>query len=188
MPKDIIEIIYQIVKKECGKKTNYWGYSAFTHHFKDVYKNAQSLAKKLGADYEICSLSALFHDFACVHKNNDYENHHLESGKLAEKILRKYNYPQEKIELIKKCIYEHRASKNIKKTSLESKILASADAMSHFQNIPDLFFMVYKIHNLKTDEGLDFVLKKLERSYKKLIPEAKKIIEPQYKAIKVLIK
>ncbi|MCX6806900.1 MAG: HD domain-containing protein [Candidatus Berkelbacteria bacterium] len=101
MTKDIIEKIEQVVKNECKKKTNFFGYTAWSHHIKNVEKNAQNLAKILKADYEICTLSALFHDFASVHKSNQYENHHIESGKLAEEILNRYNYPPQKIKQIK---------------------------------------------------------------------------------------
>ncbi|MCX6806901.1 MAG: hypothetical protein NT135_02160 [Candidatus Berkelbacteria bacterium] len=59
--------------------------------------------------------------------------------------------------------------------------------MAHFQNIPDLFFTAYKIHNMKTDEGENWLLKKLEQSYTKIMPQAKKIIKPKYDALKILL-
>ena len=40
---------------------------------------------------------------------------------------------------------------------------------------------------MSIDEGADFVLQKLERSYNKLSENGKKIITPQYEASKILL-
>jgi hypothetical protein len=37
------------------------------------------------------------------------------------------------------------------------------------------------------EEGKDWVRNKLERSWKKLIPEAKEIVLPKYEAVKLLL-
>jgi len=47
--------------------------------------------------------------------------------------------------------------------------------------------MVYKEKQLSIDEGSQFVLNKLERSYNKLSEKGKKIVLPQYEAAKILL-
>lgn len=99
----------------------------------------------------------------------------------------KYNMSKEDVNLIKKCILNHRGSKLKEKTSPEEICIADADAMAHFYSVPSLLRMVYVEKNMSIDEGADFVLQKLERSYNKLSENGKKIITPQYEASKILL-
>lgn len=60
--------------------------------------------------------------------------------------------------------------------------------MAHFYSVPSLLRMVYVERNMSIDEGAEFVANKLERSYKKLTPQGKALIEPHYEASKILLK
>lgn len=64
-----------------------------------MYDKAVFLAKKYGADIEIVSLGTLLHDIALIKKVGRRSDHHINGAKIAEEILNKYNYPQEKIKL-----------------------------------------------------------------------------------------
>ncbi|PIR62974.1 MAG: metal-dependent phosphohydrolase [Candidatus Pacebacteria bacterium CG10_big_fil_rev_8_21_14_0_10_42_12] len=178
--------IAKIVKKACKADTNIYGYSAWTHHIKTVAKFSRELAKELGADIEIVELSALLHDYASIVDHKFSSNHHIHGARLARELLEKFNYPEEKILQVEHCILSHRASKEILRETLEAEILASADAMAHFANLDTLFSLAFKVKKLEVGEGREFVMKKLDRSWKKLLPEAKKIVAPQYEAAKVL--
>jgi len=179
----ITKEIANLVEKTCKKKSNYYGYGAWSHHIVSVVKYAKILAKKLKADEEVIEIAALLHDYASVLDKKLYPQHHIHGARLAGEILTKYKYPKAKIEIIKKCILNHRASIKRKRASIEEKIIASADSMAHFDNVDSLLQLAYVIHKMGIDEGTKWVLEKLERSYKKLIPEAKEIIEKKYKAI-----
>jgi uncharacterized protein len=52
--------------------------------------------------------------------------------------LRNFDYAQSKIDIIKKCIFEHRGSKIFEKSSKESVCLSSTDVMAHIDNVPSL--------------------------------------------------
>ena len=69
---------------------------------------------------------------------------------------------------------------------MEAKIVASADSMSHFVELHRLFWLAYHRYDMDVEEGKKWVLDKLERSYKKLMPEAKVIIKDKYEAAKKL--
>ena len=183
----MIEEIKELVEKACKKDTNHFGYGVWSHHISSVVKYAKLLAKKLNADEEICEISALLHDYASVINKDWYPEHHIHSARLAEEILSRYNYPKEKIESIKHCIISHRASKNIPQETLEAKIVASADSMAHFDNVHSLLYLAFVVHKKEIDEGTKWVLDKLERSWNKLIPEAKEIIREKYDAIKLAL-
>jgi len=184
----MIEEIRKLVKEACEDKKNEYGYGAWTYHISSVVKYAKLLARKLDADKEIVEIGALLHDYASVLNRDWYPEHHVHSARLAEEILKKHNYPEEKIEKVKHCIYAHRASKNIPRETTEAEIIASADGMAHFDNVSSLLQLAFVTHGKGIDEGTKYVLDKLERDWKKLMPEAKEIIKDKYEAIKLALK
>lgn len=186
--QEIINEIYEEVKRRCSLPSNFYGVGAWDHHIEIVYQIAKNNAKLYGANQDIVSLAALLHDIASV-TNKDYtEEHHLIGAEIAEQLLQKYNLTQEQITLIKKCILNHRGSRLMKKNSPEEICLADADAMAHFYSIPSLLEMVYVEKKLSIDEGAEFVLNKLKRSYNKLSPQGKKIVSSRYKAALLVLK
>lgn len=187
MNKPIIGKIEKLVLSACKKKTNYYGMDACKYHLIPVVKNAKILAKKLKADEEIIEIAAWFHDYSCIVNKKFYPEHHFHSSRLAENFLIKEKYPKNRIEHIKSCIFTHRASKKIKKESLEAKILASADAMAHLEYINDLFHLAFTTHKLGTEKGTKFVYKKINQSWKKMMPEAKKMMRKRYEAIRTIL-
>lgn len=179
----IIEQVEKIVRDTCAKETNKFRYALETH-FAPVVVNAKILAQKLGVDLEIVTLAAWLHDYASVYDAKLMEDHHIHSPKLAQEILSKLNYPQEKIDRVKHCIEAHRGSQGIKRQTIEAECVASADAMAHITEFPALLILAWKVHNMDYQKGIDWALSKMERSWNKLIPEAKELVSEQYEAIK----
>lgn len=185
--KKIIKEIYTEVEKRCMAKTNAYGIGAWDHHIKLVYEIATDICEEYNADYNIVALAALLHDIASVTDKDLTEEHHIHGAKIAEELLSKYNLSNEQTEHIKKCILNHRGSRLVKKTTPEEICIADADAMAHFYSVPSLLRMVYVEKGLSIDEGSEFVLNKLERSYNKLSSKGKEIIKEKYKAAKILL-
>ena len=186
--KKIIKEIYNEVEKRCKADTNAYGIGAWNHHIKTVYEIATNICEEYNANYEIVALAALLHDIASVTNKELTEEHHIHGAKIAEELLTKYQLEKAKIELIKKCILNHRGSRLVKKTTPEEICIADADAMAHFYNVPSLLSMVYVEKGLSIDEGSKFVYDKLQRSYNKLSPKGKEIINPYYEAAKILLR
>lgn len=130
--------IYLIVKERCEQPTNAYGIGAWDHHIKVVYELAKKYSEEYEADTEIVALAALLHDIASVTSSDYTEEHHIIGAQIAEEILMRENYPIERIELIKRCILNHRGSRLVDKTSPEEICVADADAMAHFYSIPSL--------------------------------------------------
>ena len=63
---------------------------------------------------------------------------------------------------------------NLEKNSLEELCVADADAISHFDSIPDLLYLAYVQKGMGIEEGKEFVKEKLKRSFQKLSPEGQK--------------
>jgi len=70
-----------------------------------------ALAKEYNADVEIVELGVI-HDISMPSNIGPQEEHHIYGAKIAEELLTKYNYPQDKIERVKQCVLNHRGSKN----------------------------------------------------------------------------
>ena len=184
---DIIKEIYDEVKRRCMLPSNAYGIGAWDHHIELVYKIAIEICYKYGAKHDIVALAALLHDIASVTDKSYTEEHHIIGAQMAEELLSSYQISREDLELIKKCILNHRGSRLVEKTTPEEICLADADAMAHFYSVPSLLRMVYVEKNMSIDEGAEFVYKKLERSYTKLSDKGKEIILPNYEAAKTLL-
>lgn len=92
---------------------------------------------------------------------------------MAEEILKSYNYPEDKIELVKLCILNHRGSVLKEKTTKEEICVTDAEAISHYDTLPSLFYLAFVQRKLNIDDGMEFVKSKLERSYNKMSQESK---------------
>ena len=184
----VIPYIKKLVEKQAKSKDNFYGYSAYTHHIVIVADLAKKLAKIRKADQEIAEIAAWLHDIASLQHKDFYKDHHTIGAKEAQKILKKINYPEEKIKIVCDAIYAHRGSKNILRKTVEAKCLADADAMAHFLAVYDLFFMVYVIYKMKTDEGKNYVKDKLKRSWHKLSSDARVLIKKEYDAAMIILR
>jgi uncharacterized protein len=64
----------------------------------------------LNADEEICEISAWLHDIKKI--KGESEKHHIYGAEEAVEILKRYNYPEDRIEKIKHCIVTHSSDKS----------------------------------------------------------------------------
>jgi len=182
----VVEKIENLVENECRKDSNIFGYEIWPYHIVPAVKCAKELAKRLNADQEIVEIAALLHDIASI-RHGDPQNHHVRGMDDAQEILTALDYPQDKIEKVKHCILAHRGSKTVKRRTMEAECVASADAMAHFCNIPALLHLTFVKQGMNVEEGAKSTLDKLERSWSKLIPEAKQIVKEKYEAARLIL-
>ena len=76
------------------------------YHINPVVHIALEMAKKLNADVRVVEIAAYLHDVTRI--QGDKENHHITGADYARKFLEKYNFDNEKIKLIERCIRNHR--------------------------------------------------------------------------------
>lgn len=176
----VIKEVQQIVEKACSRDTNVFGYGIWTHHILQVVKIGKKLAEQFSADPEIVEIAALLHDYAGIKDHSLHKDHHIHGAIEAEKILKELNYPEQKIEAVKHCIENHRGSVPGKRGTPEAECLASADAIAHIENVPSLFYLAYAKFDMEIDEGEDWIRKKLNRTYKKINPEFRHLVEEKY--------
>lgn len=183
---NIVQEIKNFVENECKKPSSKYGYEPFLFHFVPVVEYAEKLADELGGDKEIILIAAWLHDIgSIIYGRND---HHITGAKVAEEKLKELGYPVEKIELVRKCILNHRGSQQNFRDSIEEQILAEADVMSNFENIAGIFKAAFVYENLTQGEAKDSVRKKLEDKWRQLhFDSSRKIIRPKYEAAMLLL-
>lgn len=174
----MIDKVREIVKQESDE----WNWN---YHIVIVVDYAKLLAKKLDADEELVELGALLHDIGRVKFGG--KDHDVTGIPEAERILKKLNYPEDVIEEVKHCVESHRGSKDIMPKTVTAKIIANADAMSHFDIIPALFEIILKKKG-DFEEAFQFLYDKIGRDWNKklTIPEAKEMVKDKYNAFKLL--
>lgn len=164
---DIINKIRNEVEYRCNLPSNFFGRGCFDH-IESVAFHSVELAKIYGANEEICEIAAWLHDIASVTDYDLYKEHHIHGTYIAEEILESMNYPKNKIEIVKRCILNHRGSVTSERESLEEICVADADAISHYDNVPSLLHLAYVQREMSVTEGIEFVKSKLDRSYAKM--------------------
>lgn len=121
--KKIIEIVQD--KLTCSAHN-------LDHVFR-VYNLCLLIAKhEENVDLEVLIPSALLHDIARVEESKDKTgeiDHAILGSEIAEDILRKLQYEEEKIEKIKHCIISHRFRTGNEPNTIEAKILFDSDKL-----------------------------------------------------------
>lgn len=171
------------VYKICEKKYTRVDYK---YHVLLVVKYAKLLAKKYKVDQELAELAALLHDIGRLEMKDDPE-HHTIGVPRAERILKKIGYPKETREAVKYCVLTHRTGRGPAPKTMLAKIVANADAMSHFDMLP--VFFRWRAQREEIEDTVAWVEQKLKKDLKEKItlPEAKKMVKSNYKAIQQLL-
>lgn len=111
----------------------------------------------------------------------------MHGARLAEEILKDFDYPQNKIDQVKHCIEAHRGSKMAEKLTKEALCVADADSMAHFDSVSSLFYLAFFSHKMDIDQANDWIREKLQRSWNKFSDEAKGIVRDKYEASRLLL-
>jgi len=177
MSLKIVKQIKAKIKKECYESGHIepWFYD---RHLLAVEKFANFLLKKLPkADKEIVLLGVWLHD---IQRVRGLKGDHQKMGaREAKKIMQGYNYPDKTIKSVQAIILTH-ACDGALPGALEGKILATADAMTHYVN--DFYLQIAVTGQRSLEEFKRWSLEKLNRDYNKKIffPFAKQVIKGRH--------
>lgn len=183
MDNFLIEELTELVENACKSKSNKYGYGIWSHHIKPMLKISSKLAGFYNAEEEIVIIATLLHDLAGIRDDSKTKEHHIYGAMEAEEILRKYNYPDDGIEKVKKCILNHRGSVNNIKDSVEEICVADADAMTHIEQIGSLFYLVYKEMDMGIEEGIEYIKGKINRDWNKMSEKSKVMFKYKYEKV-----
>ncbi|NOQ55889.1 MAG: HD domain-containing protein [Nanohaloarchaea archaeon] len=141
-------------------------------HFERVYSNAKKIAKKGEMNYD----DQILHAACFLHDIEQDEPHAEKSSHVAEKFLKKINFPEEKIAPVKKAILTHLP--NGQPTTDEGILLHDADLLDFLGaiGITRLSIAAWDWFNAKDMREVVKTLKKYRKVYSSLIlDESKKL-------------
>jgi uncharacterized protein len=101
-------------------------------HVMRVYNLALKLAEGEDADMDVIKAAVLLHDIGGPKEANDptgETDHAVESAKMAYKILKDLDYPEQKIKHIQECIVSHRYRSENRPKTIEAQIVFDADKL-----------------------------------------------------------
>lgn len=116
-------------------------------HVLRVYRMAEYLAEKEGADLEIVRAAALLHDVqgSSAGESDEREGHHEISAQFASKVLADEGWPQERIEAVQHCIRTHRFRSPKTPETIEAQVLFDADKLDAIGAIGAVRAVAYAI-------------------------------------------
>ncbi|MFW9917102.1 MAG: HD domain-containing protein [Candidatus Thorarchaeota archaeon] len=169
----------------------------FAHHewfWKYHLLPLERLVEKYGASYganmNVLRFSAYLHDIAKIrehHLEGRLINHAEKGAKITHRLLNENDFglTREEKDLIVLCVRNHISNKG---ESIEEKLIASLDALSHFKT--PFYFIWWKENPNKTIEALcKDTTKKAEMDWKKIaIPEIRESAQLHYEALMGVIK
>lgn len=133
------------------------------------------------ADREVVVLSVWFHDIGRFRGIED--DHDVYGAEESKKVLSQEGVSEEIIDKVYEACRSHRCDE-IKPKEIEAKILATADAMSHFTHGFYPRLLPYLCKDRSYEEARDFINKKLLRDFNDKISfeEARNEIKDKYEA------
>ena len=185
---NIVEIIRQEIINRSNKferetKGTKDEYNIYKEHIKYVYDYVLMLSKNEDIDLEVLKLSALLHDISMTDRNLDRSIHNEYGAEIAEQLLKQYNYSIDKIALVKKCILNHTNKRKDFRTTKEEEILVTADGLSHFDSINNLYSLAHNVLRLNEEDSIKFVQDKLTKDYEEIPLKYRYLIEDKYQKV-----
>lgn len=117
--------LMEFVEREILPRYNQFDPAHNMAHANSVINRSMALAKRIGADVNMCYVVAAYHDLGL---EGPRAIHHLTSGKIlaADKRLQKW-FSTHQIEMMRQAVEDHRASASHEPRNLYGKIVAEAD-------------------------------------------------------------
>jgi uncharacterized protein len=158
-------------------------YNIYREHIQYVYKYVVMLSKDKNVDLEVLELVALLHDISMTDMALDRSRHNEYGAEIAEQLLRENNYPEDKTQLVKRCILNHSKRRQQYRSTEEEQILVDADGLSHFDTVKTLYSLPSKVMGLSEEDSVRFVQDKLTGDYNELSDNLKYLVKDKYDRI-----
>lgn len=188
--KKIIRNINSSITKDAKTNDLMWFYNL---HLKEVVSASQELLKLYKADEHVVIIASWLHDVSMFKVGNKEETemhrttHHIDSRKISENILDKFNIKNSEKNAILNCVVKHRNIPGYMSESMEEKIVAVADIVSHFNSV--FYFTYFKHHPHDTiDQMVKKQYSKINKDWNdlELLPKSKKLVKDKYLFLKEL--
>ena len=154
--------------------------SLWNVHVKPVIEYGKQLAEKYDADLEIVWLASILHDIARL---DDVENHDEVGSEKAYEILLEKGFGENAAKRVRETILTHSCKQHMPET-IEQKVVASADAMSHF--LAPFYLWMGRHSDKDFKEFQKKNLQRIEHDFndKIFFEDEKRIVKNQYDILK----
>ena len=180
MRQEIMDRSARLEEQTKGTKDEY---NIYREHIQYVYKYVVMLSKDKNVDREVLELVALLHDISMTDMALDRSRHNEYGAEIAEQLLRENNYPEDKTQLVKRCILNHSKRRQQYRSTEEEQILVDADGLSHFDVVKTLYSLPSKVMGLSEEDSVRFVQDKLTGDYNELSDNLKYLVKDKYDRI-----
>lgn len=182
------ETVFAEVNELYVAATTSMGTWMWRNHTKWVARKAKLLAEKYGADVEKAYCAALLHDLGDSRYERDHPDFDTWSWETSKTILKKAGFRRAERDEILEAIRTHSCHPGHLPTTLEGKILATADGMWHLQTsfFPVICYM-NRPDNARTFEAWQqWFNGKIERDFgpKIFFEDEKSELQADYEALK----
>ena len=179
--------VAQLVEKAYTSSKEDFAQWMWNNHLQFVARKTEELAKRFGANEDLAVAGAWLHDFgdAFVHRHSG--EHEEASVNEAKKVLHEAGYSVDEMQEVLEVIIEpHSCKDDNLPTTIEGKVLATADALAHLTTDFYIQFTWKRLpENKSYSEFVDWVNEKLNRDfYKKIFfEEIKDEVKNRYQSL-----
>ena len=138
--KEKVDKLYKAKEESRGDWTDWAGWAEwadwlYANHVFVVADIAGKLADKYGANKEVAMAAAMLHDIADTVMKRENPKHEEKTSEIAKKLLKETGFKDDEIKIIiDDAMRFHSCYGNERPQSLEGKVMAAADAVSHLQS------------------------------------------------------
>ena len=180
MRQEIIDRSARFEEQTKGTKDEY---NIYREHIQYVHKYVVMLSKDKNVDREVLELAALLHDISMTDMALDRSRHNEYGAEIAEQLLRENDYPEDKTQLVKRCILNHSKRRQQYRSTEEEQILVDADGLSHFDVVKTLYSLPSKVMGLGEEDSVRFVQDKMTGDYEELSDNLKHLVKEKYDSV-----
>lgn len=164
-----------------------WADWLCNHHVFVVAEQARKIAERYGADAELAMAAGMLHDIADAIMRREDPKHEEVSLAIARTLLHEAGFSDEEAMIIvDDAIRYHGCHHGNYPTTLEGKVMATADAFVHLST--DFYSFAYQIMRVEEtpEEIKNWALPKLERDFnaKIFFPDVREEVRSDYVRLK----
>lgn len=181
-------LVATLVTQTYHSSTQPFAQWVFPNHVQVVVKKAEELSRQFGANPDLAVAGAWLHDFGDAFVPRHDSEHEQISKTEAITVLQKVDYtPEEITEILEEIIGPHSCKDGNIPTTLEGKVLATADALAHLTTNFYLQFAWMHLPEGKTySEFVNWVNQKLDCDFhdKIFFEEMRVEVKKRYEILK----
>jgi putative nucleotidyltransferase with HDIG domain len=160
-------VLKKLVQRAYDNSQLEWARWIWENHVPVVAEYAESVARKYGANVELCVAGALLHDFGDAFVDRHDPMHQAVTLHEARAILEESGYERaEQEQILTEILPRHNAKGEHLPVTLEDTVVASADALAHLNT--DFYLQLCWLHipqNKTFSEFTQWVNGKLDRDF-----------------------